>query len=256
MRAHGAARRLAIGRRAAVVPRRARTPKELSLNESSIGSDPGPERGPARREELRRRSLTVAAFVVWGALLLTGLVMIARYKTRPGPMRDAPAHWPAASRLVPSEELSTLVMFVHPRCSSVRACFSELNIVMNRAQGRVAGYIVFDIPAGPPAGFLPREFWRAAGQIPGVIPVLDEGGVEAARFGAMTSGHLVLYDPEGRLQFLGGITESRGHAGDNMGRRMVLQRIDSPTRTTFRRGVFGCPFDDPVQGRRVPAWHL
>jgi hypothetical protein len=223
-----------------------RAPKERPLYESSVALEAGPGHEPGCPSSLRMRSLTFAGFVVWGVLLMIGLVMIARYKTRQGPVGEAPARWPAGSHLVASEELSTLVMFVHPRCASARASFTELNIIMNRARGRVVGYVVFDIPRGAPAGFLPRTFWVSAGRIPDAIPVVDQGGSEASLFGAMTSGHVVLYDPRGRLQFVGGITESRGNVGDNMGRRMVLQLIDTPGREIFRRRVFGCPFDDPI----------
>jgi hypothetical protein len=50
----------------------------------------------------------------------------------------------------------------------------------------------------------------------------------------------MLYDVNGRLLFSGGITGSRGHAGDNAGRTAILallHREASGRNDTF---VFGC----------------
>ena len=57
--------------------------------------------------------------------------------------------------------------------------------------------------------------WRSAAAIPGVTVHVDHDGGEARRFGAETSGFVVLYDAHGELLFAGGITTGRGQAGDN-----------------------------------------
>ncbi len=54
----------------------------------------------------------------------------------------------------------------------------------------------------------------------------DDDGAEAKRFGAETSGQTLLYDERGTLAFSGGITGSRGHAGDNAGRASLLALIN------------------------------
>jgi hypothetical protein len=82
--------------------------------------------------------------------------------------------------------------------------------------------------------------WRDAAAIPGVHPIEDIDGGEIRKFGAATSGQVLLYDASGRLQFNGGITASRGHAGDNDGRDAVASLLRSgraPLHTAF---VFGC----------------
>jgi len=43
----------------------------------------------------------------------------------------------------------------------------------------------------------------------------DRGAAIAGRFGALTSGHAVLYDEAGRLRFSGGLTRGRGETGDS-----------------------------------------
>ena len=77
--------------------------------------------------------------------------------------------------------------------------------------------------------------------IPGVRVLVDVDGREAARFGARTSGTVLVYSPHGALLFAGGITASRGHSGDNLGRDAVVTILDrgQPDRTATP--VFGCP---------------
>jgi hypothetical protein len=70
---------------------------------------------------------------------------------------------------------------------------------------------------------------------------IDEAGREAARFGATTSGHVLLYDRGGRLRFSGGITASRGHVGDNAGRAALLGLLIHGETERERTPVFGCP---------------
>lgn len=47
------------------------------------------------------------------------------------------------------------------------------------------------------------------------------------RFGAYTSGQVMLYDTDRRLAFNGGITGSRGHEGNNKGRQAITDWIDT-----------------------------
>jgi hypothetical protein len=77
--------------------------------------------------------------------------------------------------------------------------------------------------------------------------VADTDGADARRFGAIASGQTMLYGSDGRLQFTGGITGSRGHEGDNAGVDAIEAALqgdrsgldgDRTARTsTF---VFGC----------------
>jgi len=64
---------------------------------------------------------------------------------------------------------------------------------------------------------------------------------EAKRFGAETSGQTLLYDERGTLAFSGGITGSRGHAGDNAGRASLLALINRSDADRRGSSVFGCP---------------
>ncbi|MFO0864756.1 MAG: hypothetical protein U0744_08910 [Gemmataceae bacterium] len=68
----------------------------------------------------------------------------------------------------------------------------------------------------------------------------DPEGVEASLFGAETSGHVMLFDPSGHRRFHGGITASRGHAGENMGRQKIIAIVRGESTARDEFPVFGC----------------
>jgi hypothetical protein len=100
-------------------------------------------------------------------------------------------------------------------------------------------------PAQETAGFDDTESVRRLGTIPGVSVLRDVGGVEAERFHLFTSGHTVLYDRQGQLTFSGGLTPSRGHEGDSIGRESLTALINDGKSEHSESAVFGCPIHDP-----------
>ncbi|HTC21602.1 MAG TPA: hypothetical protein VK859_12185, partial [bacterium] len=83
----------------------------------------------------------------------------------------------------------------------------------------------------------------SARRIPDTRVVIDLDGSEAARFGARTSGQVVLYDEGGRLLFNGGITEGRGHIGDNAGLQRIVSLVKTGRADKNDSLVFGCPLN-------------
>ena len=77
----------------------------------------------------------------------------------------------------------------------------------------------------------------------------------------MTSGQTALYDPAGNLLFQGGITETRGHAGDNTGceaiESLVLHQNMTTTPSTGpgETAVFGCSLFDPPSSSDARSNH-
>jgi hypothetical protein len=116
---------------------------------------------------------------------------------------------------------------------------AELAQLMARLQGKVYAYVLFLRPESTGAEWEDTDLRRSAARIPGVKVLTDIDGIEARRFGAETSGHSLLFDRGGHLLFSGGITESRGHAGDNVGERAIEALVNNQSPTLTATFVFG-----------------
>jgi hypothetical protein len=180
----------------------------------------------------------------WLVAVAAGAWGVGAYAGRPGASGNAPSRWPASRLVEPSRRGLTLVLFVHPRCPCTRATIAELARLMARCQGSLAAMVLFFRPADS-SPWERTSLWEQAAAIPGVSVAWDDGGEEAARFGARTSGQAFVYDVAGALRFSGGITAARGHEGDNPGRDAVVALAigDAPARATTP--VFGCPLETP-----------
>ncbi len=182
----------------------------------------------------------VGALVAWIAVTAGGLFWLWDFASVPGTAGHAPALWPAESPLRRAADRPTLVMFVHPKCACTRASVAELDRTMAVCGDRVVAYVIFARPQGMPADWERTGLWRAAERIPGVQVCADIDGEEARRFGARTSGQVMLYDAAGRLLFQGGITAARGHEGDNAGRAAVIELVGGGRPAVRQTRVFGC----------------
>src|SRR6185436_7528809 len=144
---------------------------------------------------------------LWLAALFAGIAHYRAYASKPGPLavRPTPATWPSDSSLVRDHEGMTAIMFVHPDCPCTRASLGELEGAVRGTHARILVVL----------RSADDDVARRIARIPGAVALVDRG--DAARFGAATSGYTVVYDAAGALRFAGGITESRGHAGRNVG---------------------------------------
>jgi hypothetical protein len=180
---------------------------------------------------------------LWFCLIGLGFGLLARYTNTPGVEVAAPALWPVESPLAKSGGSPMLVMFAHPRCPCSRASVAELAELMAACGDRVTARVLFYKPRDSAENWARGDTWKSALLIPGVMVTEDEDGVEANRFGAETSGSVVLYDPTGRLLFSGGVTATRGEQGANDGCRAILALLEK-TPAPERTPVFGCPIFD------------
>jgi hypothetical protein len=191
-----------------------------------------------KRKRISRILLT--ATVLWLCVISSGLWILWGYENSPGVGAKAPGSWPADSRIQRATDRATLVMLAHPHCPCTRASIGELALLMAHSQGRVTAYVLFLKPAGFSDEWEKSDLWQSAAAIPGVNVVMDDGGIEARRFHAATSGQTMLYDADGRLRFSGGITGSRGHSGDNAGRSAIISLVNTGAAESAETAVFGC----------------
>jgi len=173
------------------------------------------------------------------------MAVLWKYENVPGLTLPVPAAWPAASRIPREPGIATLVMFAHPRCPCTQAGVGELAKVMAQCQGRVRASVLFYKPRGTSDEWAHTDLWSAAAAIPGVKVQCDEDGAEAARFGATTSGFILVYDGLGKLDYNGGITAERGHAGDNDGEKAIVAILKGERPAIGFMPVLGCSIYDP-----------
>jgi hypothetical protein len=179
--------------------------------------------------------------LAWAGVVVGGLCGLASYEAKPGKTATAPETWPIASKVAPKSGQYTLILAVHPMCPCSKASVAELAKILALCKGKITACVLVFTPENDP------EHWNDSGliatlkQIPDVCVILDPGGIEAARFGAKTSGHALLYGPDRRKRFSGGITLTRGHEGDNPGASAIESFVLGNTSRVTTTPVFGCP---------------
>lgn len=177
----------------------------------------------------------------WLLAVLCGLVWLARYANTPADTAEPQSTWPTNSQIALNTKLSTLVIFAHPHCPCTRASIAELAKIAAKAPGRFAGSVALFKPSDSDDAWEQTDLAKSAEAIPGVHLVVDRDGQLARQFHITTSGHTLLYSPAGKLLFSGGITDSRGHEGDNAGESAVASLLLGQPTDLSRTPVFGCP---------------
>lgn len=191
--------------------------------------------------------------VIWGAVIVTGLGLLLAYSLTPGQAAQSPVRWPVHVSLTRSSDRPQLVMVAHPYCPCTRASITELSWIMTRLKGQVAATVLFFTDDETP-DFERSEHWASAARIDGVRVVADPEGKGANQFGAFTSGQVYLYDREGVLLFSGGITPSRAHQGDNVGRRRIVELVTEGTADRDGSAVYGCELRAPELASSWWSW--
>jgi hypothetical protein len=177
--------------------------------------------------------------VVWGISIAAGCVVLQAYANQPGKAGPSPSGWPKECVIPLDDRRPTLLLFLHPLCPCSRASVDELAELVAFCGDRLAAHIVVLRTDSLENEGLDRDV------LPGMKTWDDDGGALARRFGVLTSGHVLLYDPHGRLRYSGGITPARGHRGNNFGRSAVLAAVLGATQDSGPIPVFGCPLFEP-----------
>jgi hypothetical protein len=192
-----------------------------------------------------KRARFAVALVAWAAVVGSGFGWLALYESRPGSTGAASQDWPESSGLIRDPERWTLLLFLHPRCPCSRASLEELSGLLSENANRVRAYVVCCKPPGAPPGWEKTATWRQATAMKDAEVYCDDNDKERSRFGPETSGHVLLYDPNGRLRYSGGITRARGQTGGNAGRSAVESFLRGESPAMREEPVFGCLLVDP-----------
>jgi hypothetical protein len=182
--------------------------------------------------------------LLWLVAAAAGTAGLLRYENTPTEAGETPATWPADSHIVRQPGHATLVMFAHPHCPCSSASVGELNRLLTRCKDPATVHVLFIRPKGMDDSWTETTLRKSAQAIPGADVQIDPEGREASRFGAESSGYVVLYGPDGRLLFSGGITAGRGHAGDNTGENVVVSLMNNKFVGLKHTPVYGCSLHD------------
>ena len=212
----------------------------------------------------RRNKISIALVVLWVAgLAVTIGAMSACQGVSRTVARPPIESWPTASRLARDRTSPTLIMFAHPRCECTKASLTELRGLMSRVEGKVRAYVLFARSKEEPVESSRTDNVTLAESIHGITVLGDEASREADRFGATTSGQVMLFDVGGHVLFSGGIAPVHGYPGDSPMLRGLLATIESTSsggpmlaRVQMPNAVFGCALrgrgndDDPRSPER------
>ncbi len=189
-----------------------------------------------------RPVIAVSICLAGAACTLTSLLALVQFDQTATPQNKVPASWPGDSALPAPVDRPTMLVFVHQFCSCTAATIAELSKLpaMRRPGTRSPGITFLFSRPYRSTWPLRSPSWDAGGKLDGARVVWDIDGHEARRFGARTSGMVVMYSGQGKLLFSGGVTGSRGHQGDNYGLDQLAASIDSQQEAPRPSLVFGC----------------
>ena len=196
------------------------------------------------------RSIALAAaLLVWCIAIVGGAFVMFGYASTPGADARAPLQWPNPSLLEREPDAFTLLFFAHPHCPCTNASFEQLLRVLASARLPLDCHAIFTIPESTEDEWEEGALLRKVEAVSQITVRRDHFASESRRFGVATSGHVLLYTPDGRLLYSGGITATRGHEGDNLGAQAIVEYLSGMEPSTSHMPVFGCPlFDDAQPG--------
>lgn len=180
------------------------------------------------------RNWTWPLLVAWGGLVVSGFAFLEKYQNTPG----ASARPPIQTRQIGPKP--HLWVFLHPQCGCSHATVAELARLAFDSSSKLDIDVEVFQPHSQSLRWAEDGLFKEAKAIPGVSVHLDPDGKAARSFGVFTSGQALLYSGDGKLEFSGGLTASRGHEGDNAGIDAVNEFVATGKSSVHSTPVFGC----------------
>lgn len=199
-----------------------------------------------------RKAILLFGLIFWVTSIAFAMKVLIDYSKIPGPEGTIVRQWPVHSSVQRDPSLPTLVMSVHSMCSCTRASIEELSRIMTVLQGKlIAHVLIVPLPGQTETELRDTFVWKRSAETPGVFIHIDQEGLQTKQFGALVSGKVMVFDTQGKLSFHGGITDSRGHEGENAGRKqiisLILDKVSGKGLVMKTTPVFGCLLFDPKE---------
>lgn len=190
------------------------------------------------------RILGLLLLTLWCGACTLGFLHANAYSATPGQSRPAPSIFPSDGGVALAPEQSTLILFLHPRCSCSLATLDQLEVLLARlGENRPRVGVLMFIPGGAGQDWTESKLWERARALADVVET-DEGGWKGRRFGAYTSGACALYGADGKLLYSGGVTDSRGHAGASEGGSAIVAILSGQPSEKRFASTFGCQISE------------
>jgi hypothetical protein len=188
----------------------------------------------------------ILGIAAWLGVIGAGLGLLADYAAEPGMVGEVPNTWPDNVSLERTVDTHTIVLAVHPRCPCTRSTIDELEGVLANTQAtpQILALIFEPMPdesAHPEESFARTSITKRLQRLPNLQCIEDPGSTIAQHFGAMTSGHTLVYAPDDSLSFSGGLTPTRAHTGPNTGSFALKDILNGEQPIAEQAPVFGCP---------------
>lgn len=192
---------------------------------------------------MNKANVLLSILIVSAGLFGWGFYTFEKFNFTPGSQSQGPSRFPAlVEAALLNTKVPTLFVFIHPKCACTTATLAELAKLKTQTGDKLAAEVFIAVDESESE----TEIAAAEARVRAHGPLLierDYQGAIAKKFGAETSGQTYLYSPAGELLFQGGITESRGHEGDNLGTREILRLVEQKNQQEKLFGfipTFGC----------------
>lgn len=187
------------------------------------------------------RIFYASVVMLWVALVSYGIGALLIYGVKPGEPACAPRILPIGTSGALLKGMPLMMVFLHPHCPCSRTTVEQLPNILIASRGAIECHVVLVIPPDTEPGWENGSLLRLVNSIPGLKVQCDRGGLEAKRFAVATSGQVLFYKGDRTLAFCGGITASRGHAGDSIGLQTIMTLLRDEETKHSHTPVYGCP---------------
>lgn len=193
---------------------------------------------------MKINKVIIAASCFWLVLILCAFYYLLVYQNKSIVSKSHPQSWPKSSSLSISHERPNLLMFLHPACPCSKASLAELDRLLSNFPNRLNVVLVFISPDSANKDWHKTSLWLQASGISGLDLFVDTERRETSLFNSKSSGEVLLYDRNGYLLYSGGLTASRGHQGDNIGRDSIEYYLQHGLMKHSSAPSFGCELFD------------
>ena len=192
-------------------------------------------------------------FLVCPATIVMGMWSLTDYASRPGQSGNVVHDWDQvapvlAGTIQADESTAKLMMFYHPHCPCTQSAVWNLRQLISKSPATVRLHAIAYCPADRADDWIESSLTDSLRMTQNSSVTIDRDGAISKRLGAMTSGHVLLYDTRGKLSFSGGITSRRAHEGGCDSLNDLLDKLRAPSMTFDSWPVYGCPIvvDDAI----------